>query len=419
MKEFFINLFLSADSQDSMMAWIILGITAFLGLILGWLLRGGKVRRLKNQLNETEKRYKLLHAENKQQTAVIQEKSARIETIEANMQSYEQNQFKLRNSLKAAQQEVEQLNKAQLEAGESSSSYEDKITAMENLTTNYETELQEKAQTIKGLQAELLKYQTENKQVEAELEKLMDKSTTSVTPSPVTIQTAFSKIDALENRIQQMENDNQALKNSVLDVTTESEERVGNENLNSLRARINILSEENKDLKKQVSDMSNNGTSDIEHRNRVAELEQENERLRNQMSNGNGLSSGAFVNPNIPTPDLDTDIEPILSEDEMTDEVDRQQVELLKTQKSQFGVMGDRIEVEAVETTTYPNDDLTKIEGIGPFIEKKLNEVGITSFAQLASMDQSEIDQVTAAIQFFPGRIERDNWVGQAGKLMG
>jgi len=137
------------------------------------------------------------------------------------------------------------------------------------------------------------------------------------------------------------------------------------------------------------------------------------------MSNGNGLSSGAFVNPNIPPPDLDTDIEPILSEDEMTDEVDRQQVELLKTQKSQFGVMGDRIEVEAVETTTYPNDDLTKIEGIGPFIEKKLNEVGITSFAQLASMDQSEIDQVTAAIQFFPGRIERDNWVGQAGKLMG
>jgi len=266
MKEFFINLFLSADSQDSMMAWIILGITAFLGLILGWLLRGGKVRRLKNQLNETEKKYKLLHAENagledqfKQQTAVIQEKSARIETIEANMQSYEQNQFKLRNSLKAAQQEVEQLNKAQLEAGESSSSYEDKIIAMENLTTNYETELQEKAQTIKGLQAELLKYQTENKQVEAELEKLMDKSTTSVTPSPVTIQTAFSKIDALENRIQQMENDNQALKNSVLDVTTESEERVGNENLNSLRARINILSEENKDLKKQVSDMSNNG----------------------------------------------------------------------------------------------------------------------------------------------------------------
>ncbi len=426
LKDFFTRLFLNTDSSDSLMALILLGVTALLSLFLGWLLRGGKVKRLKNQLYESEQKYKLLHAENagledqfKQQTLVIQEKSDRIETIEANMQSYEQNQFKLRNSLQAAQQQVEQLNKAQMLAGESSTSYEDKITALENQTASYETALQERAETIQQLQAALEKHQTENKQVEAELERLMDKSTASVTPSTATIQTAFSKIDALENRIRQMENDNRVLQTSVLEVKTESGERVAKEDLNALRARINILSEENKDLKKQVSGIKGTGISEIEHRNRIAELEQENERLRNQMSNGNGLSAGSFVNPNIPTPDLDTDIEPILSEDELTDEVDRQQVELLKTQKSQFGVMGDRIEVEAVETpTSYSDDDLTKIEGIGPFIEKKLKEAGITSFAQLASMDQSAIDQVTAAIQFFPGRIERDDWVGQAKKLM-
>ena len=426
LKDFFTRLFLNTDSSDSLMALILLGVTALLSLFLGWLLRGGKVKRLKNQLYESEQKYKLLHAENagledqfKQQTLVIQEKSDRIETIEANMQSYEQNQFKLRNSLQAAQQQVEQLNKAQMLAGESSTSYEDKITALENQTASYETALQERAETIQQLQAALEKHQTENKQVEAELERLMDKSTASVTPSTATIQTAFSKIDALENRIRQMENDNRVLQTSVLEVKTESGERVAKEDLNALRARINILSEENKDLKKQVSGIKGTGISEIEHRNRIAELEQENERLRNQMSNGNGLSAGSFVNPNIPTPDPDTDIEPILSEDELTDEVDRQQVELLKTQKSQFGVMGDRIEVEAVETpTSYSDDDLTKIEGIGPFIEKKLKEAGITSFAQLASMDQSAIDQVTAAIQFFPGRIERDDWVGQAKKLV-
>lgn len=426
LKDFFTRLFLNTDSSDSLMALILLGVTALLSLFLGWLLRGGKVKRLKNQLYESEQKYKLLHAENagledqfKQQTLVIQEKSDRIETIEANMQSYEQNQFKLRNSLQAAQQQVEQLNKAQMLAGESSTSYEDKITALENQTASYETALQERAETIQQLQAALEKHQTENKQVEAELERLMDKSTASVTPSTATIQTAFSKIDALENRIRQMENDNRVLQTSVLEVKTESGERVAKEDLNALRARINILSEENKDLKKQVSGIKGTGISEIEHRNRIAELEQENERLRNQMSNGNGLSAGSFVNPNIPTPDPDTDIEPILSEDELTDEVDRQQVELLKTQKSQFGVMGDRIQVEAVETpTSYSDDDLTKIEGIGPFIEKKLKEAGITSFAQLASMDQSAIDQVTAAIQFFPGRIERDDWVGQAKKLV-
>ena len=386
-------------------------------------MRGGKVKRLKNQLNESEQKYKLLHAENagledqfKQQTEIIQEKTTRIEAMEANMQSYEQNQFKLRNNLKKAQDQVEQLNKAQLLVGESSSSYEDKIAAMESQTANYESTLQEKSETIQQLQAQLEKYQSENKQVEEELERLMDNSATNITPSTATIQTAFSKIDSLENRIRQMEDENRILQTSVLEVKTESGEMVAKEDLHSLRARINILSEENKDLKKQVSGIQGAGISEIDHRKKVEELERENARLRNQMSNGNGLAAGTFVNPNIPSPE--PEIEPIIEENEITDEVDRQQVELLKTQKSQFGVMGDRIEVEAIEQPkVYQKDDLTKIEGIGPFIEKKLNEVGITSFHQLATMDQSEIDRVTAAIQFFPGRIERDNWVGQAKGL--
>ncbi len=433
LKEFFTRLFLNTDSQDSTMALIILGVTALLGLLFGWLLRGGKVKRLKNQLDESEQRYKLLHAENagledqfKQQTADVREKTTRIETMEANMQSYEQNQFKLRNSLQAAQQQVEQLNKAQLLAGESSTDLEDKISAMENQTANYETELQEQRKTIKDLQANLEKHQaekqraeTEKQQVETELERLMDNTTAIITPSGATIQTAFSKIDGLENRIRQMEEENRVLQTSVLEVKTESGERVAKEDLNSLRARINILSEENKDLKKQVSGIKDTSISETDHRNRIAELERENERLRSQMSDGNGLTSGAFVNPNIPTPEAEIESEPIISEEDLTDEVDRQQVALLKTQKSQFSVMGDRIEVEAVEApSTYTKDDLTKIEGIGPFIEKKLNEVGIISFRQLAAMDQSEIDRVTAAIQFFPGRIERDNWVGQASELV-
>ena len=426
MKDFFTRLFLETNSEDSMMAWIFLGITALLSILLGWLLRGGKVKRLKKQFNESDQKYKLLHAENagledqfKQQAEIIQEKTTRIEAMEVNMQSYEQNQFKLRNSLKTAQNQVEQLNKAQLIAGESSTSYEDKISAMESQTANYETQLQEKTDTIEQLQAQLEKYQSDNKQVEEELERLMDNSATTITPSTATIQTAFSKIDGLESRIRQMEEENRVLQTSVLEVKTESGEMVAKEDLHSMRARINILSEENKDLKKQVSGIQGSGISEIDHRKKVAELERENARLRSQMSNGNGLATGSFVNPNIPTPDSERELEPIISEDEVTDEVDRQQVELLKTQKSQFGVMGDRIEVEAIEQPKiYTKDDLTKIEGIGPFIEKKLNEVGITSFQQLAAMDQSEIDRVTAAIQFFPGRIERDNWVGQAKGLV-
>lgn len=63
-------------------------------------------------------------------------------------------------------------------------------------------------------------------------------------------------------------------------------------------------------------------------------------------------------------------------------------------------------------------DDLQQIQGIGPFIEKQLNDLGIYTYAQIAGLDEPLIEQLTAAIQFFPGRIAKDNWVGQAALLL-
>ena len=63
-------------------------------------------------------------------------------------------------------------------------------------------------------------------------------------------------------------------------------------------------------------------------------------------------------------------------------------------------------------------DDLKLISGIGPFIEKKLNSIGIFSFSQMSKLSANDIKDVTESINFFPGRIERDKWVDQAKKLM-
>lgn len=59
-------------------------------------------------------------------------------------------------------------------------------------------------------------------------------------------------------------------------------------------------------------------------------------------------------------------------------------------------------------------DDLKDIVGVGPFLERKLHAIGIYTFRQIASFNQDDIEQVNDIIEFFPGRIERDNWVGQA-----
>ena len=63
-------------------------------------------------------------------------------------------------------------------------------------------------------------------------------------------------------------------------------------------------------------------------------------------------------------------------------------------------------------------DDLKIISGIGPFIEKKLNALGIYTFRQIANFTVEDREKVNDAIEFFPGRIMRDDWIGQAKKLM-
>jgi len=49
-------------------------------------------------------------------------------------------------------------------------------------------------------------------------------------------------------------------------------------------------------------------------------------------------------------------------------------------------------------------------------MEKVLNKLGITSFKQVANFNKKDIAKVTDAIDTFPDRIERDNWVGGAKK---
>ena len=75
--------------------------------------------------------------------------------------------------------------------------------------------------------------------------------------------------------------------------------------------------------------------------------------------------------------------------------------------------------VFAAKAVLMAKDDLQVIKGIGPFIEEKLNALGITTYRQLANMTAKLEDQVNEAIEFFPGRVKRDQWVAQAKILLG
>lgn len=63
-------------------------------------------------------------------------------------------------------------------------------------------------------------------------------------------------------------------------------------------------------------------------------------------------------------------------------------------------------------------DDLKQIKGVGPAIEKTLNEMGITCFQQIADMTEYDIDRVAQRLRGFHSRIYRENWIGQARELI-
>ncbi len=58
-------------------------------------------------------------------------------------------------------------------------------------------------------------------------------------------------------------------------------------------------------------------------------------------------------------------------------------------------------------------DDLKKISGVGPKLEGLLNEMGFWHFDQIAEWTPEQVAWVDARLKF-KGRIERDDWIGQA-----
>ena len=61
-------------------------------------------------------------------------------------------------------------------------------------------------------------------------------------------------------------------------------------------------------------------------------------------------------------------------------------------------------------------DDLTRISGVGPVIVKKLHDLGVTSFAQIAAWTPEDIADMDDKLNF-KGRIDRDEWLKQAAEF--
>ena len=133
-----------------------------------------------------------------------------------------------------------------------------------------------------------------------------------------------------------------------------------------------------------------------------------------------------------------TRIEPVSDPEELTDgrnasndAIDDGEPDLVDSKQAKLEE--DSIEEDSVEEDPDPDeveveddliapingsrDNLKAIKGIGPAIEKTLNEMGIFRYQQIADMSEYDIDRVAKRLKGFRSRIYREDWIGQARDL--
>jgi len=194
-------------------------------------------------------------------------------------------------------------------------------------------------------------------------------------------------MESTQEQVHLLEKENQASRKMV----TEWQQDAG-----STKAKTQAL--ENRMLEEQRSTAAAQEESTLVQR-RYENLKRENDELRDTIQQ---LES----RPSTPSPQS----APAVSEKKETEKP----VAEKKPEKEKRDIVLSRF----TPSTDQVREDLTQISGIGPVIQRKLNEIGIFSFQQISKLSPEDIDQVTNAIKFFPGRIGRDNWIGQAAALM-
>jgi predicted flap endonuclease-1-like 5' DNA nuclease len=66
-----------------------------------------------------------------------------------------------------------------------------------------------------------------------------------------------------------------------------------------------------------------------------------------------------------------------------------------------------------------PRDDLQRLQGVDPMLERSLNRLGIYHFHQIARFESSDVEWLVEHVDGVPEQTIRDSWIPDAGQLAG
>lgn len=441
----FSELLAAFDSEDSITFWTAFLATIFIGWLMGYLWERRKINALKESLikGEQEKnhfksqweqlqdKYALQEADLKKVSLELSNKSASLETADAEKRTLNSrlnasllDLDKSKEDIQETSGRVEDLNDQILglrtKNAQLSAAIEENATvagqyAIAQDTSPYEQEVADLASentllknSISALKADMGAAGTAGatlriSELEQENEVLKKQITTS---GIATSETEQEKLEDSLAEITQLEDGNEVLNNTINSLLEENEElkeqvealpqyESGNEALNN---SMQTLLTENEDLSRSAEEVVQYEAGNEILNATITDLIEKNEVLEAQLANQSNTQIEWAVD--------ESDTLAMDTEDAVEMDVEEAKVKFR-------AAIGEQI----AQASAEERDELKQINGIGPFIEEKLNDLGIYTFEQVSQLDEELIETLTNAIEFFPGRIERDDWVGQADRL--
>jgi len=378
---------------------------AILGGLISWSVRGRQSGQSLNKLGEDwQLRFDKASRQNENLKADVSSLKTSVEAAKTIVQKHSTAAAMSRTAIESLRAKESTVSKNLFQVSAERDELKARLANHQNVVSN-------EKQRIAALQAELDKglgfYKTQleagveerkllqrkvddAKSEQQSLSNLLTAARTeydSVNKLLASAQTRLQALASLEGNVVSLEADNAQLKHEVT---------LANKGAESLRrdvSELNALKKQNTELahclKSMESSRKQYEADALRYRNKIETSEKESDTLRFKIG------------------DIQKNWEVMHQAQKAAKKSGNGKVKAANNAQPHFGL----------KKPDGEKDDLTQIIGIGKIFERTLHDLGIFHFRQIAAFGPAEIARINSELKEFKGRIEHDDWIGQAREL--
>jgi predicted flap endonuclease-1-like 5' DNA nuclease/archaellum component FlaC len=401
--------------------FICLILAALIGAVIAWLLRGVRCRSRENTLS-----------------AELDQTRTALDTAEANGRALEGSLSDLRaemtsqtGKLQARISELEPLQRKVQERETAISQLETDFQTLQEENKSQIAKLQETIAELKPLQTQLESSQNESARLNTELQTVAHQKDQEIS----NLKNEIAELAYMREEMKERDTTIERLESQLRTQTTTKDGEIAR--LQTLRQK---QEKEIRDITAEFAELAPLKATVLERQNEISHLQKELQTLsRSKQEKIDGLQRSLK--------DHEASIQHLNARLKAATQ-NQAELKRLRQQSSELSALRDKLKQrdatiadlrkqlaagrrrakpaavpkravrrprkKQLYTPPKEKDDLKRIFGIGPVMEKTLNKLGVTSFQQIARFTRKDIERVAKALQSFPDRIVRDDWVGGA-----